>query len=159
MHNMYLEHCWYIWYNCKWFLNYPRQGILIYLHNDLIFRIAKRRYPNKSSIPIKECGIKGYSDIPLGERDSTKAADQAGIPHYVHDWSKHNPPYISSPTLLTGYSDTCDIDKSHKQPYRDRSFSVGNREMECHDLDRIRAAACKAGSEYKTHVWWHAMWK
>ena len=88
-----------------------------------------------------------------------KATERASVPHYFRDWSKHNQPYISSPTLLTGCNDACDMDNSNKIPYRERSFSVGNKEMECHDIDHISAADGKAESEYKTRVLWHAVLK
>ena len=131
----------------------------MYLHYLLIFRNSKQRYPNETSNRAYGGDMKGYVDIPVGGRDTMKTTDKAGIPHYVHDWSKHKPPHISSPTLLMENNDGCNLDNIHKLPYRDRSFSVGNKEIECHNLDFASATYAtdnKTDSEHKTHVLWHA---
>ena len=109
-----------------------------------------------------ECDIKNYADIPADVRDRMKAAGQTDIPHYVHNWSKHNQPYISSPTLLTGDNDASDFDTSHKPLYRGRSFSVGNDEMQCHDGDPLGGTYTTDGEsncEYKAHIVWNMMWE
>ena len=81
-----------------------------------------------------------------------KFVERASIPHYVRDWSKHNPPYISPPTLLAGNSAASDFDNIKKPLSRDRSSSVGN------NRDPVSATCMKDENpkpEYKTHVLWH----
>ena len=102
--------------------------------------------------------IEGYGDYQVSETGNLKSAGQIGIPHYVCNWNKHSPPYISSPTLLTGSSTAGDVAKSQRLLFRDRSSSVGNKETPCHDLDLLNTTYStdrKTGCDYKTEVTWH----
>ena len=103
----------------------------------LIFRRRpNRRYPHESKNGAYEYHPKGYGDIPVSERDNMKASEQAGIPSYIRNWNKHDSPYISSPTLLTGEDTACDLDISRQLPYRGRSSSAGN-ETQVYDVDPV----------------------
>ena len=124
-------------------------------------RSRKRRCPNENRSQTYEYRIKCYDDLPTNARGDLKAAENDTMPHYIQNWSKHNPPYISSPTLLTGLDDAYDLDKSQKLPIRDISLSVVNKETSCHDVDLapiINAPDGKTDCGYKTNISWHENW-
>ena len=122
-------------------------GTAIYLHHDLISRSTKQRCLNEGGNRTYEYRV--------------KTAQEDEIPQ-VPSWSKHKQPYISSPTLLTGNEPDCGLDNCQKLSYRDRSLSVGSKEMQCPDIDLVSAAYATNGNrgcEYQTHVLWHVIWK
>ena len=129
-----------------------------FLHHHFLFRRKTRRYSNESGCDVYGRRVNGYDDIPTNDRDKLTVGDRVGIPHYVKNWNKHNPPYISSPTLLTGNATANEIDNGQRLPFRERSLSVGNKEIQCHDIDLISATSTageKIACDYKTHVVWH----
>ena len=131
----------------------------------LNFRSTNQQYSKGSQSRVNKSPVKSYDDFQDGERDNLKSANQVDIPHYVHNWSKHNPPYISSPTLVTGNlmgnNADCDWDTNKKPISRDRSLSVGNKEITCCDHDTSSATFVADGNtdnEYKTPAVWHKIW-
>ena len=125
-------------------------------------RSTNRQHLYKSGPGAYECRVKDYDGIPASDRDTKKAIDPARIPQYVPTWNKQNPPYISSPTLFTGDNTDCGFDICHELPYRDRSCSVGNKEMHCHSPDPVSASYAEDGKkdcEYKTRVVWYQLEK
>ena len=143
------------------FTNITHQVGVSILHQ--IFRKrTNRRSPKDGGKEAYEYHLKSYWDTPASGRNNMNTTKQAGIPHYICNWKKNNPPYISSPTLVMGYDTSCGTDNSQKLPYRDRSSSVGNKEIQDHNDDSLNAnnAADEKGiCEYKTHILWHAICK
>ena len=152
--------CWTNIINGNYFLLNSLFASSLYLRNLPIFRSHKRQYPNESQHGVYEPHAKGYDGIPLNERDM-KPTQQPEIPHYVGTWNKYNAPYISSPTLLTGKNGTCDLDNIQKLPFRDRSLSVGSKEIQRHGPDAVSATDAgdrKTDCEYKPRISWHKIW-
>ena len=131
-------------------------------HSVLIvwFFRSKNRYlkARRHQVNESEPNIKGYGDFHVNETDNLKPTEQIGIPYYVCNWNKQNPPYISSPTLLTAAGD---VDKNQKLLFRNRSSSVGNEETSGHNPDPLSttySTDSKTGCDYETQVIWHNIW-
>ena len=143
------------WYHNQW-------STTIFVNHHIRSRNTSRQHLCKGGPGAYECRVKDYDGIPVSERDTKKTIDPARIPQYVPIWNKHNRPYISSPTLLTGDNTDSGFDISNKLPYRDRSCSVGNKEMHCYNPDFVSAPCVeddKKDCENKTHVVWHQIKK
>ena len=130
------------------------------LHNIFSFRRTNRQYPSVNRDQAYKSHGKGCDETQFSERDSMKPTEQVVIPDYIRNWSKDNTPFISSPNLLTGYNGISDMDSSQRLPFRDRSLSAGNKNIQDQDIDPLSATYAvdkKKEYEYKTPILWHEL--